>query len=138
MNLHLVRAATVVALAFAAGPTRANNATHGCACIENQTPITINYEIKWGDNAYAKAGALPAGNLRNHCWKYLNPNDPTSPPLNIRYDYAVTTDGVQLRSHPLERARATNPQNCSQVPKSSHYHFRRTNNNTEIMLYKAQ
>ena len=32
-----------------AAGARAENTTHGCACIHNKTNATINYRYKWGD-----------------------------------------------------------------------------------------
>ncbi len=125
-----------VALVLTPAGAKAQAVTHGCTCIENQTPITINYEFRWGDAAFTKA-ALNAGGSHRYCWKYLNPNDHASPPLRVRYDYALNTQGVQLHDYVLDRTQAANPQNCTQVGKVGSYHFRRTNNNTQIQLSKV-
>jgi hypothetical protein len=123
-------------LALWSGSATAQSETHGCACIENQTPLAINYEWKWADNAYAK-GALNAGASQKLCWKYLNPNDQASPPLRVRYDYDLNSSGVQLHEYILERVRANNPPTCAGVGKQGSYHFRRTHNNTQIQLSRV-
>ena len=123
-------------LAFSSGAAVADSETHGCSCIENQTPITINYEWRWGDNAWAKA-VLNASGSHRFCWKYLNPNDKTSPPLRVRYDHDLTSSGVQPHEYVLERVRANNPQTCAGVTKQGFYHFRRVQNNAQIQLSRV-
>jgi len=130
--------ALLAALALPCLPTPASaDDTHGCACIENQTPITVNYSLQWGDGQAQKL-SLPAGSRRNACWKYLNPKDTASPPLKISFEYVLGQGGDKYRNYVLERVRASNPQNCDSVGKNAWYGFQRTNNNSELTLVKLQ
>ena len=67
-----VMAIAMVALASTgARPVAAQQTTHGCACLNNQTQAQISYRYKWGEGEW-KTMQLKPGYRNWICWQYQN------------------------------------------------------------------
>ena len=66
MKLGVVAIAMVALASAGARPAAAQQTTHGCACLHNQTQVPISYRYKWGEGEW-KTMKLQAG-YRN--WSY--------------------------------------------------------------------
>ena len=52
MKLGVVAIAMVALASTGARPAAAQQTTHGCACLHNQTQVPISYRYKWGEGEW--------------------------------------------------------------------------------------
>ena len=115
-----------------AAGARAENTTHGCACIHNKTNATINYRYKWGDQAWQSYKLQPA--YKNWiCWKYTD-TAKSSPNLSFQLDVDMTS-GNAWTTFSLPRMQAT-AASCDATPTAAHYDvsYRPNTNNQFIQV----
>lgn len=82
-------ALAVLALGLTAGtPARAvaQDNWYASLSIENPTNVTLNYQLRWGDNAEWKNFSVPPNQLITHTYRYEQPNQNSSPRPYVRFD----------------------------------------------------
>lgn len=84
MKLGVVAIAMVALASTGARPAAAQQTTHGCACLHNQTQVPISYRYKWGEGEW-KTMKLQAGYRNWICWQYQNAQK-SSPNLLFQLD----------------------------------------------------
>jgi hypothetical protein len=135
-----IKAATVaVALAavggvFESGPATAQQITHGCACLHNQTQAQISYRYKWGDGEWRTTSLRPGYQIAL-CWQYANAQR-SSPDLVFELDVDMSK-GSAWTKYAIARVQ-TAGNSCAQVGNGGHYNvsYRPNTNNTFIHITK--
>ncbi|MDI1284594.1 MAG: hypothetical protein PSV46_09365 [Reyranella sp.] len=116
-GLKIALAAAVLLAGFGTSRAEAQNTTHGCACIHNNTKATISYRYKWGEQAWQNFKLQPA--YQNWiCWKYAD-SAKSSPALTFQLDVDMTK-GSAWTTFNLPRMQAT-ASTCEATPKGAHY-----------------
>jgi hypothetical protein len=130
VKLFLVVVAFV--LGFGVAGAQAQNTTHGCACIHNNTKANINFRYKWGDQPW-KPGNLKPTYQYWICWKYAD-QAKSSPPLTFQLDVDMTK-GNAWTTFNLPRMQAT-AAHCNATPQKAHYdiNYRPNTNNQFIQV----
>ena len=134
MKWGLMTAAMIAVLAADARPAAAQQRTHGCACLHNQTPVPISYRYKWGEGEW-KTMKLQAGYMNWMCWKYQTAQK-SSPNLLFELDVDMTK-GSAWTTYAIERV-PTVGASCDAVGAGGHYNvsYRPNTNNTFIQVTK--
>lgn len=127
-----VLAALVLAVGFGTAGAQAQNTTHGCACIHNNTKATISYRYKWGEQQWQNFKLQP-GYQNWICWKYADAAK-SSPALGFQLDVDMTK-GNAWTTFNLPRMQAT-AASCAATPKAAHYDisYRPNTNNQFIQV----
>ena len=110
-------AAAGLVLGVGISGAEAQNTTHGCACIHNNTKATICYRYKWGEQAWQNFKLQPAYQSWV-CWKYADAAK-SSPALTFQLDVDMTA-GSAWTTFNLPRMQAT-AASCEATPKAAHY-----------------
>lgn len=84
MKLGFQAIMLVAVVSAGAGPAAAQQTTHGCACLHNQTQAQISYRYKWGEGEW-KTMQLKPGYNNWICWQYQN-GQKSSPNLLFQLD----------------------------------------------------
>ena len=119
-------------LGFGAAGAQAQNTTHGCACIHNNTKATISYRYKWVEQQWQNVKLQP--NYQNWiCWKYADAAK-SSPALAFQLDVDMTK-GNAWTTFNLPRMQST-AATCQATPKAAHYDisYRPNTNNQFIQV----
>lgn len=139
MKSGLRAAAVAVALVGVGGasfsrPAAAQQITHGCACLHNQTQAQISYRYKWGDGEW-KTTSLRPGYQTALCWQYANAQR-SSPDLVFELDVDMSK-GSAWTKYAIARVQ-TAGNSCAQVGNGGHYNvsYRPNTNNTFIHITK--
>lgn len=139
MKSGLKAAAVAVALVGVGGasfsrPAAAQQITHGCACLHNQTQAQISYRYKWGDGEW-KTTSLRPGYQTALCWQYANAQR-SSPDLVFELDVDMSK-GSAWTKYAIARVQ-TAGNSCAQVGNGGHYNvsYRPNTNNTFIHITK--
>ncbi len=122
MKSGLKAAAVAVALVGVGGasfsrPAAAQQITHGCACLHNQTQAQISYRYKWGDGEW-KTTSLRPGYQTALCWQYANAQR-SSPDLVFELDVDMSK-GSAWTKYAIARVQ-TAGNSCAQVGNGGHY-----------------
>ncbi len=72
---------------------------YGAFVIENPTPNTIHYQVKWGDGEWKSYSVLPGYTYRH--WMLLDENGCVPTP-QIRFDYICGDDDVTFKTYKLD------------------------------------
>ncbi len=115
-GLKTVLVATLAAILVGVGAAgaQAQNTTHGCACIPNNTKATISYRYKWGEQQWQNFKLQP--NYQNWiCWKYADAAK-SSPALSFQLDVDMTK-GNAWTTFSLPRMQST-AATCQATPKA--------------------
>lgn len=139
MKSALKAAAVAVALVGVGGasfsrPAAAQQITHGCACLHNQTQAQISYRYKWGDGEW-KTTSLRPGYQTALCWQYANAQR-SSPDLVFELDVDMSK-GSAWTKYAIARVQ-TAGNSCAQVGNGGHYNvsYRPNTNNGFIHITK--
>lgn len=139
MKSGLRAAAVAVALVGVGGasfsrPAAAQQITHGCACLHNQTQAQISYRYKWGDGEW-KTTSLRPGYQTALCWQYANAQR-SSPDLVFELDVDMSK-GSAWTKYAIARVQ-TAGNSCAQVGNGGHYNvsYRPNTNNSFIQVTK--
>jgi hypothetical protein len=126
-----------IALASVVGgqQAQAQQSTHGCACVHNETQSTVNFRYKWGDGEWKTVNSKP--NWKNWiCWKYAD-QKMSSPTLTFQLDVDMTS-GNAWTTYNIARVQTTRA-HCDAVGRGGHYNirYRPNTNNTFIQITKV-
>ena len=139
MKSGLKAAAVAVALVGVGGasfsrPAAAQQITHGCACLHNQTQAQISYRYKWGDGEW-KTTSLRPGYQTALCWQYANAQR-SSHALVFELDVDMSK-GSAWTKYAIARVQ-TAGNSCAQVGNGGHYNvsYRPNTNNGFIHITK--
>jgi hypothetical protein len=113
-------------------PASAQQTTHGCACIHNNTKANAGYRYKWGDGQWQNVKLQP-GYQNWICWAYDNPQK-SSPNLTFQIDVDAT-GGQAWTTYALTRVQTAGA-HCNNVGKGGHYDisYRPNTNNTFLQV----
>ena len=139
MKSGSMAAAVAVAFAFVGGvlfsqPAAAQQITHGCACLHNQTQAQVSYRYKWGETEW-KTTSLRPGYQTALCWQYANAQR-SSPNLVFELDVDMSK-GNAWTKYAIARVQ-TAGSNCAAVGGGGHYNvsYRPNTNNGFIHITK--
>jgi hypothetical protein len=115
-------------------PASAQQTTHGCACIHNNTKANAGYRYKWGDGQWQNVKLQP-GYQNWICWAYDNPQK-SSPNLTFQIDVDAT-GGQAWTTYTLQRVQTAGA-HCNNVGRGGHYNisYRPNTNNTFLQVTK--
>jgi hypothetical protein len=124
--------AAVFVLGVGISGAQAQNTTHGCACVVNNTKTAINYRFKWGEQAWQTRTLQPAYQT-SICWPYADAAK-SSPALTFQLDVDMTK-GSAWTTFNLPRMQST-AATCPATPKAAHYDitYRPNTNNQFIQI----
>ena len=117
LRVTLAAGLMAVVLGFGAAGAQAQNTTHGCTCIHNNTKVIVSYRFKWGEQQWQNFKLSP--NYQNAiCWKYADAAK-SSPALSFQLDVDMTK-GNAWTTFNLPRMQST-ASTCEATPKGAHY-----------------
>ena len=124
--------AAAMLLAVGSTTAAAQEKTHGCACLHNDTAATINFRYKWGEGQWHSVKLQPRFEDAI-CWKYDNAQK-SSPNLTFQLDVDLTK-GSAWTTYAISRVQTAGAQ-CSVVGKGGHYDisYRPNTNNAFIQV----
>ncbi len=128
----LVAILATLLMGVGATGAQAQNTTHGCACIHNNTKATVSYRFKWGEQQWQNFKLSP--NYQSAvCWKYADAAK-SSPALSFQLDVDMTK-GNAWTTFNLPRVQST-AATCQATPKPAHYdiNYRANTNNQFIQV----
>lgn len=119
---------------FFSRPLAAQQITHGCACLHNQTQAQISYRYKWGEGEW-KTTSLRPGYQTALCWQYENAQR-SSPNLVFQLDVDMSK-GSAWTTYAIARVQ-TAGNSCASVGNGGHYNvsYRPNTNNGFIHITK--
>ena len=134
MKLGVVAIAMVALASTGARPAAAQQTTHGCACLHNQTQVPISYRSKWGEGEW-KTMKLQAGYRNWICWQYQNAQK-SSPNLLFQLDVDMSK-GSAWTTYTIGRVQTAGA-SCDAVGAGGHYNvsYRPNTNNGFIQVTK--
>ncbi len=134
MKVGSMAVATIALLAMDARPALAQQTTHGCACLHNETPVPISYRYKWGDGEW-QTRQLQKGYQTAICWPYKDAQK-SSPNLLFQLDVDMSK-GSAWTTYAIARVQ-TAGNACGNVGGGGHYNvsYRPNTNNTFIHITK--
>ena len=104
-------AAAFLALALTAPAALAEQVGTSCAdcpsysgaySIENTTGVTINYQIRWGDNHPWQSIALRSGTIETHSYPLGSDPHAQVPTPYVRFDHIGGDRAVELKEYKME------------------------------------
>lgn len=134
MKLAWMAVAAIACAGLDARPSAAQQTTHGCACLHNQTPVPISYRYKWGEGEW-KTMKLQAGYKNWICWQYQNAQK-SSPNLLFQLDVDMSK-GSAWTTYTIARVQTVGA-SCDAVGVGGHYNvsYRPNTNNGFIHVTK--
>jgi hypothetical protein len=139
MRSGFVAVAAAVALVGVGGvsfsrPAAAQQITHGCACLHNQTQAQVSYRYKWGEGEWRTTSLRPGYQIAL-CWQYENAQR-SSPNLVFELDVDMSK-GSAWTKYAIARVQ-TAGNSCAQVGNGGHYNvsYRPNTNNGFIHITK--
>jgi hypothetical protein len=131
-GLKVALAAAALLAGFGPSGAEAQNTTHGCACVHNNTKATVGYRFKWGEQAWQTRTLQPAYQT-SICWPYTDAAK-SSPALTFQVDVDVSK-GAAWTTFNLPRIQSTGA-SCDATPRGAHYDisYRPNTNNQFIQI----
>lgn len=134
MKLAWMAVAATACLGCDARPAVAQQMTHGCACLHNQTPVQISYRYKWGEGEW-QTRQLQTGYQTAICWPYKDAQK-SSPNLLFQLDVDMSK-GSAWTTYAIARVQ-TAGNACNAVAQNGQYNisYRPNTNNAFIHVTK--
>lgn len=134
MKLRAMAVAVIAFVGMDVRPAAAQQTTHGCACLNNNTSATVSYRYKWGEGEW-KTMQLQPGYRNWICWQYQNAQK-SSPNLLFQLDVDMSK-GSAWTTYAIARVQATRA-SCDAVGTEGQYNvtYRPNTNNSFIQITK--